>query len=138
MTTVELVTKIFELCLFPLLGVLTAYAVALIRKKTEEIKQTTDNELYQKYLTMLEETVINCVIATNQTYVETLKKEGKFDVEAQKVAFERTYKAVLTILAKDAQVYLSEAIGDLNTYISELIEATVNQNKLFIIDTAEK
>ncbi len=129
MTTMELISKIFELCLFPLLGVLTTYAVALIRKKTDEIKQTTDNELYKKYLSMLEETVINCVIATNQTYVETLKKEGKFDMAAQKEAFERTYKAVLAILAKDAQLYLSAALGDLDKYISELIEAAVNQNK---------
>jgi hypothetical protein len=36
---------------------------------------------------MLTDTITKCVIATNQTYVETLKKEGKFDLEAQEVAF---------------------------------------------------
>ena len=40
-----------------------------------------------KYLKMLSETITKCVIATNQTYVETLKKQGKFDEEAQKIAF---------------------------------------------------
>jgi len=29
---------------------------------------------------MLADTVTKCVIATNQTYVETLKKEGRFDL----------------------------------------------------------
>ena len=38
-----------------------------------------------KYLSMLTETITSCVIATNQTYVEALKKEGKFDLEAQKL-----------------------------------------------------
>ena len=41
-----------------------------------------DNELSKKYIQMLSETITKCVIATNQTYVETLKKQGKFDVEA--------------------------------------------------------
>ena len=36
---------------------------------------------------MLSETITKCVVATNQTYVETLKKQGKFDKEAQKIAF---------------------------------------------------
>jgi hypothetical protein len=36
---------------------------------------------------MLNRTITECVIATNQTYVETLKQQGKFDEEAQKIAF---------------------------------------------------
>jgi hypothetical protein len=29
-----------------------------VRKKTDELKQTTDNEMYHKYLEMLKETVV--------------------------------------------------------------------------------
>ena len=39
---------------------------------------------------MLNETITKCVIATTQTYVETLKKEGKFDKTAQETAFSKT------------------------------------------------
>jgi hypothetical protein len=49
-----------------------------------------DNELADKYVQMLTDTITACVIATNQTYVEPLKKQGKFDAEAQKHAFELT------------------------------------------------
>lgn len=126
----ELIKQIFEICLFPLLGILTTFAIMFISKKAQELKVKTDNELYDKYIDMLQQTIINCVIATNQTYVDTLKAEGKFDGEAQKIAFQKTYDAVMGILSEDAKVYLNEAIGDLQTYIISLIEAQVNINKV--------
>ena len=125
----ELIKQIFEICLFPLLGILTTFAIMFISKKAQELKTTTDNELYHKYIDMLEQTIINCVIATNQTYVDTLKAEGKFDGEAQKIAFQKTYDSVMAILSEDAKTYLNEAIGDLQAYIINQIEAQVNLNK---------
>lgn len=121
--------KIFEVCVIPLLGVLTVYIVKFIQKKTQELNSKNENELMNKYLTMLSNTIIDCVIATNQTYVESLKKQGKFDLEAQKIAFEMTYNAVINVLSNDAKTYLSNIYGDLNKYITNMIEAEVNKNK---------
>lgn len=121
--------KIFEVCVIPLLGVLTVYIVKFIQKKTQELNSKNENELMNKYLTMLSNTIIDCVIATNQTYVESLKKQGKFDLEAQKVAFEMTYNAVINVLSSDAKTYLSNIYGDLDKYITNMIEAEVNKNK---------
>ena len=121
--------KIFEVCVIPLLGVLTVYIVKFIQKKTQELNSKNENELMNKYLTMLSNTIIDCVIATNQTYVESLKKQGKFDLEAQKVAFEMTYNAVIKVLSNDAKTYLSNIYGDLDKYITNMIEAEVNKNK---------
>ena len=121
--------KIFEVCVIPLLGVLTVYIVKFIQKKTQELNSKNENELMNKYLTMLSNTIIDCVIATNQTYVESLKKQGKFDLEAQKVAFEMTYNAVINVLSSDAKTYLSNIYGDFDKYITNMIEAEVNKNK---------
>ena len=129
MDWMEMLAKIFEVCIIPLLGILTAYLVAFIKAKGNEILTHTDNELEQKYLSMLIDTVSECVIATNQTYVEALKKEGRFDETAQKIAFQKTLTAVLAILTDEAKVYLSEAVGDLEKYIYNLIEYEVNMNK---------
>lgn len=79
---------------------------------------------------MLNRTIQQTVIATNQTYVESLKAQGKFDAEAQKIAFQMTYDAVIKTLGNEAQQYLSEAVGDLNDYIKNAIEAQVNVNKV--------
>lgn len=129
MNWIELVNKIFEVCIIPLLGVLTAYLVSWIKVQGEHIREQIDNELEKKYISMLEDTISNCVIATNQTYVDALKAQGAFGAVEQKIAFEKTYVAVMTILTEEAKVYLTEAIGDLQTYITAQIEAQVNLNK---------
>lgn len=129
MDWMNILEQIFNIVLFPLMGVATTALIVFITSKTKELKKKYDNELFGKYADMLEQTIISCVIATNQTYVEALKKEGKFDAEAQKVAFDRTFSAVITILSDDAYDYLSEAIGDLEEYITNRIEAEVNTCK---------
>lgn len=126
MNTSNFLTILFELCIIPILGILTKWLVSFIQQKMDETAQKVDNELADKYLGMLSNTISKCVIATNQTYVETLKKEGKFDLAAQKEAFDMTKDAVLTILEGDVLNYLNEIIGDLDTYIDKQIEANVN------------
>jgi hypothetical protein len=121
--------QVFQICIFPILGALTIWVISLIDVKKQEILEENDNKLLAKYLNMLDDTITACVLATNQTYVDSLKKQGKFDVEAQKIAFENTYNAVLDILADDAFEYLSVAVGDLQTYITNKIEANVSMSK---------
>ena len=125
----EFISQLMNIVIIPLLGILTTYIVKLINIKIKEISSTKDNELEQKYLNMLDETITKCVIATTQTYVESLKKEGKFDKAAQETAFNKTYTAVLAILSDEAKKYLTEAVGDLNLYITQQIEAEVKLTK---------
>lgn len=129
MEIMDLIAQIFEVCIIPLMGILTAYFVKWIGVKTEELKEETKNEKTEKYLNMLNNTITNCVIATTQTYVDTLKAQGAFDMEAQKTAFTMTYEAVAKLLTDEATEYLNEVVGDLNLYITQKIEAEVNLNK---------
>ena len=127
--TMTLLTQIMEVVVIPLLGILTAYVVKIVNAKLEEVSANRKNELEKKYIDMLNDTISDCVIATTQTYVESLKKQGSFDAEAQKEAFNQTYGAVMGILSEEAKKYLNEAIGDLNLYITQKIEAEVKINK---------
>lgn len=125
----EIVIQIIQVCVIPLLGILTKYLVDYLTAKRDEINSKTDNETAQKYTNMIYQTVVDCVIATNQTYVDSLKKSGSFDEAAQKEAFNRTMNAIMTILSDDAKEYITEATGDLNTYLTQLIESEVNKHK---------
>lgn len=125
----EIVIQIIQVCVIPLLGILTKYLVDYLTAKRNEINSKTDNETAQKYTNMIYQTVVDCVIATNQTYVDSLKKSGSFDEAAQKEAFNRTMNAIMTILSDDAKEYITEATGDLNIYLTQLIEAEVNKRK---------
>ena len=122
----ELVVQIFQICIIPLLGILTKYLVDFLNAKRQEINNSIDNETAIKYNDMIFSTVTDCVIATN---VEALKAQGAFDAEAQKVAFQKTLDAVLSILTDDAKEYIKEAFGDITVYLTTLIESSVNKNK---------
>ena len=128
----EMIKQIFEICVIPILAVAVGFFVNWLKKKANELKIKTENEVLDKYIDMLTDTITSCVIATNQTYVDNLKKEGSFDAAAQKKAFTMTYKAVLDILTEDAKKYLTEAIGDFDTYLKQKIEAEVNLEKTTI------
>ena len=130
MNWTEMISSIFQVCLIPLLGILTKYFVAFIAMKSEEMQKKTDNEMAQKYMQMASDTITACVIATNQTYVESLKAQGKFDKEAQEIAFNKTLEAVLTLLNDEVKDYLTTAFGDLNAYLNTQIEAAVNGTKI--------
>lgn len=125
----EIVIQIIQVCVIPLLGILTKFLVDFLSAKRDELNSKTDSEITQKYTNMIYQTVVDCVIATNQTFVESLKKSGSFDEAAQKEAFNRTMSAVMAILSDDAKEYIAEATGDLNTYLTQLIEAEVNKRK---------
>ena len=86
---------------------------------------------------MLDNTITDCVIAMNQTYVNSLKLQGKFDAEAQKKAFNDVYNKVIAILGQDAIEYLNSAIGDLNEYITSKIEKEVSSNKIPSVETTK-
>lgn len=121
----DILYKVFEVAIIPILGAATVYLVTLINAKKDELLKKTKSETTKKYIEMLDKTIIECVLATNQTYVEALKKAGSFDKEAQQKAFKLTYDAIMTILTDEAEVYLNEAIKDLNAYITNKIEAQV-------------
>lgn len=121
--------QIFELIIYPVISIAGIYLTYLISVKIKELKQKTHDEMSKKYLDMLNETIGNAVLATTQTYVESLKKQGKFDEEAQRVAFQQTYDAVMKVLTDDAIKYITESVGDLETYITNKIEADVKLTK---------
>lgn len=125
----EMLFQIFELCIIPLLAVLTGYLVQWIKAKTAEATEKNQKDVFDKYITMLGETIAKCVSATNQTYVDALKKAGSFDAEAQKHAFDMTLTAVMNVLGKDAIEYLTAIYGDLTGYLTTLIEAEVKAQK---------
>ena len=125
----ELLNQIFQVCVIPLLAVLTTYLVKYIETKRDEIITEKNNTLAEKYIKMLSDTITDCVKATNQTYVDSLKDKNAFTKEAQEEAFKKTSDAVMLILSQEAKDYLSTIYGDLNQYIITQIESSVNANK---------
>lgn len=128
-TFLETLNPILTELLCAVLTFLLTYLITLVRKKKKALQAGIDSDLAHKYLDMLENTIVDCVKATNQTYVETLKKNNAFTKEAQEEAFERTLMNVMSILSTDCIEYLETITSDVDAYICNKIEAEVNFQK---------
>lgn len=129
MNWTNILTQIFELLVYPVLSVAGVYLTYLIGVKIKELKQKVNDERADKYLSMLQDTISAAVLATTQTYVDALKGKGEFDIEAQKAAFTKTYDAVMAVLTDEAIKYITMSVGDLETYVTNKIEAEVKLTK---------
>jgi hypothetical protein len=129
MNWLEIANQVCQTLLPLVLTALSVTLIAFVNNKLEEGKKMSESELTDKYLTMLQDTIEDAVLATTQTYVEALKNQNMFDKEAQKHAFQMTYDAIMKVLTEDAKKYIESAVGDLETYITNKIESTVKLSK---------
>lgn len=113
-----------------LLSALFAYLIVYINKKKQALLETSKSEIEKKYIEKISKTITDCVIATNQTFVEALKKENAFTKEAQEEAFQKTITNVMSILNEDCIEYLESITSDITVYLRNQIEAEVNKNKI--------
>lgn len=120
---------IFEVVVLPVVSAAAIYFMTWIKAKKQDLLKKAKDETSKKYIEMVDKTISDCVLATSQTYVDTLKKEGTFDAEAQKKAFQMTFDAVMAIITDDAKEYLNEATKDVGAYITNKIEAQVKASK---------
>lgn len=93
--------------------------IALINRKI-------GNEKLARAVEIIGDIVIAAVETTNQRFVDDLKKEGKFNKENQKLAFEMTLATVKQMLTEETEKILREAFGDIEVYIATLIEQFVS------------
>lgn len=70
--------------------------------------------------------VTNAVRSVFQTYVEALKKNGTFDLESQKIALTKAKDEALAQMTDDIKEYITTTYGDLETWLTTQIEATIN------------
>lgn len=121
-----------ETLIIPLILLVGGVIIKVCQAKLAEWKVGREDKLIAKYIDRLSETIETCVTATNQTYVNALKEKNMFDEEAQKKAFQDTFKAVKASLTEEAKKYLTMAYGDLDLILRERIESSVGYNRLEI------
>lgn len=77
-------------------------------------------------LTVATTIVTNAVRSVFQTYVDTLKKNGTFDLESQKIALAKAKDEALAQMTDDIKEYITKNYGDLEAWLTTQIEATIN------------
>ncbi|MBU1094535.1 MAG: hypothetical protein KKH01_08740 [Firmicutes bacterium] len=119
----EIVTSIIGIIVTTVvLPLVTLGGTKLIQYLTSKIK----DDHARRILSSITSSVERAVRVVFQTYVESLKKSGTFDREAQKTALVLAKQEVTRELSIEAKEFIINNYGDLNKFISNQIEATIN------------
>lgn len=119
----EIITSIISIVVTTVvLPLITLGGTKLIQYLNSKIK----DENAKRILTSIANSVERAVRVVFQTYVESLKKSGTFDKEAQKKALVIAKQEVMRELDIEAKEFIVNNYGDLNAYITNQIEATIS------------
>ena len=105
--------------------IVTGLASLVVAKITQWINTKVKDKQTANYLSIILEIVNGCVKEVYQTYVESIKEQGKFDKEAQLKALEDCKEKVKTKLSVDVQEFIATNFGNIDSYITSLIESTI-------------
>lgn len=125
----NILTTLFEVIIIPFLGIGVTALVKYLGVKKDELNSKIDSTQIQDCLDRIYQLVADCMLTTQQTYVDSLKAQGKFDEEAQKEALNKTLNAVLNLLNDDLKDFITATFGDITVYLTTLIEACLKRYK---------
>ncbi len=129
MDIMKILEPIFYAVITTATPILVAYVRSYLISKKEQIDRKIENDMLQKYVDMAIDTVESSILAVSQTYVDSLKKSGTFDENAQKEAKMLAIDTATALITKEAKVAIEMAYGDFNKWLDTNIESLINQNK---------
>ena len=115
--------------LIPLLITIITVCICTITSKIAKNAAESAPSKYSEIIYALENIVNKAVITTNQTFVNELKKQGKFDKEAMEKAYNKTFNSIVASLSQSFFEYIDEEAIDIDALLKNMIETSVNWNK---------
>ena len=115
----NIISCVVTVVVIPLISLLGGKLIQLISNKIKDEKASS-------YLTQATNIVLDAVRSVFQTYVEALKKEGKFDADAQLVALNKAKEIALNQLSDDLKEFITKNLGGLTSWLTNQIEASIN------------
>ena len=93
------------------------------------IRKKITNDRVQNIIADAEQFVVDSVQMVNQTFVDQLKKDCKFDAEAQATAFKMCFDNWMTMASDTMKEVIIREIGNLNEWLTTKIESAVAECK---------
>ncbi len=107
-------------------GLATWLTTVIITWLNNKIK----NNKLAMWSTAVTKIIMEAVQSVFQTYVEALKKEGKFTEAEQRIANEKALSIIKLQLTDELRKYITENFGDMEVFLKEQIEAMIYQLKI--------
>lgn len=121
-----ILTQVIEIVIATLTTVVVS---VLLPKLRDYITSKIGNEKFKAAISEIETVVATSVQYVNQTLVDDLKKNNKWDAASQKEAFELALKTVMENLSTETKSYLAVNSDNIVNTLTKYIEAAVNKEK---------
>ena len=123
------IQEILYLIITGIIPLLITYGIIFLKVKIKEQEKKLENDQLIKYIDAATDAISKSVLTVSQTYVDTLKKEGKFDAEAQKTAKQMAIDKAKTLITAESKAAIETLYTDFEAYLNDAIEYLVKENK---------
>lgn len=119
---INVISVLVTAIVIPIISLLGAKLVSWLSTKIK-------NEKANRMIQTATEIVISAVKTVFQTYVDSLKKEGKFDKESQLIALNKARDIAYRQMTDEIKQFIEANYGNLDAWLNTQIEATVSTLK---------
>lgn len=110
--------------------ILAKCITAYLSARKDQIISNKESIVFSKTLEETISLIQTVVDMVSQTYVDDLKKEGKFTKECQKEALTKAIMEVRNLLSVESVDILESVYNDLDAWIETQIESYINRSKI--------
>ena len=123
------INEILYLVLTGVVPLLIAYVIGFLKIKIKEQTASLDNKQTADYINIAVEVIEQVVIEVNQTFVDELKRNGRFTKESANEAKELAVQRCKQLISEKSKQAIDELYNDFDAYLSSKIEELVRINK---------
>ena len=134
----ELIQQVMYLVITGIMPIITVYIVNFLKSKIQENVKKIENDQMEKYINSETEAISIAVISISQTYVDAMKKAGKFDEAAQKEAKRMAIEKAKELITEDARKAIECLYSDFDKYLDSVIESIVRESKIEVKKESEQ
>lgn len=117
-TWMDVLIQIIEMLVGLMVSAGIPYLFALLKSRVQ-------NGKVQQYLDRAEGYLTSAVAMVNQTFVDQLKKDGKFDEQNQNEAFQMAMDTWIDMMSAEMKDVITDEVGNFHTWAEAQIEARV-------------
>lgn len=130
MTFKEFIQQLMYLVITGILPFVTVYFANYVKSIIQKNSEKAENEQLQSLISYAGESISVAVMTVSQTYVDAMKKQGKFDAEAQAIAKQMAIDKAKELISKEMKSAIETVYTNFDAYLDNYIETIVRESKI--------
>ena len=113
-----------------ILPFVTVYFANFVKSIIQKNKDNIESEQVQNLIDYAGEAISVAVMTVSQTYVDTMKRQGKFDAEAQAIAKQMAIDKAKELISREMKSAIESVYTNFDAYLDNYIETVVRESKI--------